>query len=446
MQVLSLDNNGRPLQQAGVWGCTFLQLSTQVDCVKAAAAAFGAAYELSLQNASVERSRSAWRYYGSAIAKLQSGLNNEIAGPESLALASMILACVEVISQHNENALVHFVGAVQILTKAYQGRRGTLSTDMLRTIQDELVRLDVLIGSYAIAQSPASMHLEFPPAAAGDDTFHDPELAIQAAISCLRQAYQFIDVAHRVRYTYPSWREQDVMMCQDQAEAVTQCRLVRKGLAALATKLQAQSSSATSTPRDSETLAELYALRTQLTAALIFLLCVHNPYETGYDEHEDLFRTIVSDAAASARLRRGSRRCALKRFTTRPGIVSPLFFVSMKCRDPPLRALATTMLREQGREGPADGQIMAAVGTRLAALEASTSVPSSPGAPLAACDIPEAHRIYGYGVEPVRLDEQGCRVVDVEFTRPELPLVERWGQLDYSSRENWVFWSEAIKI
>jgi hypothetical protein len=118
----------------------------------------------------------------------------------------------------------------------------------------------------------------------------------------------------------------------------------------------------------------------------------------------------------------------------------------MKCRDPALRALATTMLREQGREGPADGQIMAAVGTRLADLEASTCVASSPDAPLAASDVPEAQRIHGYGVQPVRLDHQGYRVVDVEFTRPKLPLVEGWGQVDYSSRESWIFWSEPIRI
>lgn len=444
--VLSLDNNGRPLQEDGVWGRTFLQLSNQVDCVKAAAAAFGAAYEASLNNDRVQSPQSAWRCYGSALTRLQFDVNNETAGPESLALASMILACVEILGQHEENALVHFLGAVQILTKTYQRRQGHLSAEMLRAIQHELVKLDVLIGSYAIAQSPASMHLEFPEAAVGDDAFREPGLAISAAILCLRQSYQFVDVAHQVRYTYPSWKEHDPIMDKGQSDAVTRCRSVLDGLAALAKRLQAQSSSATSTLRDSETLAEIYALRTQLMATMIFLLCAHNPLETGYDEHQDLFRTVVSDAAASARLRQGSKRSAFKRFSTRPGIVSPLFFVSMKCRDPPLRALATTMLREQGREGPADGQIMAAVGTRLAALETSASVPSSPGAPLAAYDVPEGQRVYGYGVQPLRLDAQGRRVVDVEFTRPNLPLVQGWGRVDYSCRDSWIFWSEAIYV
>jgi hypothetical protein len=163
----------------------------------------------------------------------------------------------------------------------------------------------------------------------------------------------------------------------------------------------------------------------------------------------------VSDAAASARLRRRSRPGgALKRFSTRPGIVSTLFFVSMKCRDPALRGLATAMLREQGREGPADGQIMAAIGAHLAALETSTSASSasapssSPDAapPLAASDVPEEQRVHGYGVSPPRWNDEGRRVVDVQFSRPKLPLVQGWGHVDYACLDNWVLWTEATEI
>jgi hypothetical protein len=118
----------------------------------------------------------------------------------------------------------------------------------------------------------------------------------------------------------------------------------------------------------------------------------------------------------------------------------------MKCRDPPLRALATTMLHEQGREGPTDGQIMAAIGVRLAALETSASVPSSPSAPLAACNVLEEQRVHGYGVSPPRLNGEGRRVVDVEFSRPKLPLVQWWGHVDFSCLDNWIFWSETIDI
>jgi len=444
--VLSLDNNSQPLQKDGVWGRVFLQLSNQVECVKAAAAAFGAAYESLLNNAVEQRPCSAWRYYGSALARLQSDFNDRAAGPESLALASMILACVEILGQHEQNAFAHFLGTVQILTKTDQRRPGAPSANILSTIKEELVTFEVSIGGYAISQTPAAMRLESQRGTAGDDAFREPELAINAAMVCLHRSYRFVESAARLRYTYPSWKECDPITCRGQSDAVAQCQSVLDDLAALATRLQAQYSPATSTPRDSETLAEIYALRTQLTSTLVYLLCVHDPFQTGYDEYQDRFRSIVSDAAASARLRRRTKPSAFKRFSTRPGIVSSLFIVSMKCRDPSLRALATTMLNEQGREGPADGHIMAAIGARLAALETCAHVPSSSGAPLAACNVPEEHRVHGYGVSPPRFNGEGRRVVDVEFSRPKLPLVQGWGHVDYSCLDNWVFWSETIDI
>ncbi|KAM5341391.1 hypothetical protein ACJ41O_014422 [Fusarium nematophilum] len=444
--VLSLDDSGRTLQEDGVWGRIFLQLSNQVECVKAAAAAFGAAYESSLTNTIAKSPCSAWGYYGSALARLQSAFNNETVGPESLALASMILALVEILSQHEENAYTHFLGAIQILTKTYQRRQGAPSVDVLSTIKDELFKIDLLIGSYGLSQTPQVMHLEFQQETAGDDAFREPELAINAAMLCLQRSYQFIESAAQLRNTYPSWKDYDPTMCKGQSDAVAQCRSVRDGLTTLAARLQAQYSSATSPLRDSETLAEIYAMRTQLTSTIIYLLCVHSPFQTAYDEHQDQFRSIVRDAAASARLRRRTKPSVFKRFSTRPGIVGPLFIVSMKCRDPPLRALATTMLNEQGREGPTDGQIMAAIGARLAAIETSASVPSPPDAPLAACDVLEAQRVHGYGVSPPRLNGEGRRIVDVEFSRPNVPLVQGWGHVDYTCLDNWTFWSEPVEI
>lgn len=444
--VLSLGNDGRPLHEDGVWGRVFLQLSNQVECVKAAAAAFGAAYESSLNNAMVIRPSSAWRYYGSALTKLQSGFSNESVGLESLALASMILASVEILSQHEENAYIHFLGAVQILTETHQRRQGAPSSDILSTIKDGLVTIDVSIGSYGLSQTPQVMHVESQEATAGDGAFCEPEQTINTAMLCLHRSYQFIASAARLRYTYPSWTEHDADMCKGRSDAVARCRSVLDSLTVLATRLQAQYSSAAATPRDSETLAEIYAMRTQLTSTTIFLLCVHSPFQTRYDEHHDQFRSIVSDAAASARLRQRTRASAFNRFSSRPGIVGPLFMVSMKCRDPLLRALATTMLKEQGREGPTDGQIMAAIGAHVAALETSDIASSSPGASLTACDVLEGQRIHGYGVPPPRLDGEGRRVVDVQFSRPRVSLAEGWGQVDYTSLDNWIIWSEPIYV
>ncbi|EAQ93799.1 predicted protein [Chaetomium globosum CBS 148.51] len=451
--VLCLDNNGRPVQEDGAWGRIFLQLSNQVACVKAAAAAFGAAYESLLDNAIERNPCSAWRYYGSALTKLQSDINNGTAGPESLALASMVLACTEILSQHETNAFAHFLGAVQILTQSQHGCQGAprSSAHILSTVKDELVKFDVLIGSYAISQTPAFMYLEsnWQGAAPGDDVFHEPELAINSAMLCLHRSYRFVESAAKLRYTYPSWKDHDPVMCEGQSDAVAQCRSVLNGLGALATRLQAQYSSAISTLRDSETLAEIYALRTQLTAAIIYILCTHSPLQTTYDEHQLLFQSIVSDAAASARLRRRAQ-------ARRPSSASqhaPALFSSLLHRQhevqeiPPLRCPGQrTLLNEQSREGPTDGHIMAAIGARLAAIETAGTVPSPRGAPQAACNVPEDRRVHGYGVSPPKLNGEGHRVVEIEFSRPKVPLVQGWGDVDYTDLGSWVFWSETVNI
>ncbi|PYH30090.1 uncharacterized protein BO87DRAFT_410041 [Aspergillus neoniger CBS 115656] len=443
--VLSLDNRGCSPREDSAWGRIFLQLSSQVECVKAAAVAFGAAYESSQINLIGHRPYSTWNYYGPALARLRSDFHNESIGAESLALASMVLAYVEILSQHEQNAFTHFLGAVQILTKAEQRRWQASSADILSTIKDALVKINLLIGSYGLSQTPQYMYLDFPRVPTGDDAFCEPELAIDAAMHCLYRSYQFIEQASHLRYTYTNWKEHDPTMCKAQSDAAADCHFVLDCLAALATPLQARCSSATPTPRDLDMLAEIYAIRTQLTSALIFILCAHSPYETAYDEHHDQFQSIISDAAASARLRRRTKPSAFKRFSTRPGIVSPLFIVSIKCRNPSLRALATTLLNEQSREGPADGRILAAIGARLAALETSSSVPSSPSAPLAACDIVEGQRVYGYSVSPNSLGDSR-RVVEVIFQRPNPPLMQGWGHTDYSCQDGWMYWSETIEI
>ncbi|KAF4978317.1 hypothetical protein FZEAL_5290 [Fusarium zealandicum] len=312
--VLSLDKSGHPLQPQGAWGRVFLQLSNQVECVKAAAAAFGAAFEASLDNAGVKHSGSAWHYYGLALARLRSDFNSEAAGPESLALTSMILTCVEILSQHEQNALAHFLGAVQILNQTYQYGQRAPSAEILSTIENELVKIVLSIGSYAMCQTPQPMHLKSQQAAAGDDVLCEPELAINAAMVCLHRSYQLIESAAPLRFAYPSWKEPDLIMCKAQSDAVAQCRWVLDALAAL--------------------------------------------------------------------------------------------------------------------------------GARLAAIETFASVP----APMAACDVVEAQRVYGYSIPHPRLNGDGRRVVDSVLSRPNPPLAQGWGHVDYSSLDNWILWSEPIEI
>jgi hypothetical protein len=173
---------------------------------------------------------------------------------------------------------------------------------------------------------------------------------------------------------------------------------------------------------------------------MIYILCIHDPFQALYDEYRDLFQSIISDAAAVTRLRRRTKSSTLKRFSTHPGIIAPLFIISMRCRDPSLRALATSMLQEQGREGPSDGRIAAAIGSRVARLE------SPDGCAKAASEIPIGERLHGHAVFPGKLVGKGRRVVDVMFWRPEPRLAQGWGRVDYTDFNNFFKWKESIEI
>jgi hypothetical protein len=358
----------------------------------------------------------------------------------------MILSCAEIMTQHEENALNHFLGAVQIVYKTSAQADGKEPSTEISTIKDELVKVDILIGSYGLAQTPQIARFEgYGGNEPSDHVFREPHLASNAAMHCLYRSRQFIDAASKVRYVYPGWKDRDSAMCDAQSAMAAQCHTIRDGLAGLAERLQAESAAAKSSPKDDEVLADIYGLRTQITTTVIFVLCIHDPFQTAYDEQHALFQSIISDAAASSRLRRRARASALKRFSTRPGVVSPLFFVSMKCRDPSIRSLATTMLKEQGREGPSDGHIMAAIGARIAEME-SPQPTGREGESLRACDVLEGLRIHGHGVYPGRPMSVGRRVLDVEFSRPNPPLAQGWGTLDYTDMSNWIVWKEPVEL
>lgn len=149
-----------------------------------------------------------------------------------------------------------------------------------------MVNINILIGIYTLSQTyqtPQHVHPEAQEVATRDDAFRNRELAVNAAMLCLHQSYQFVQTASQLRYTYPSWKEYGPIMCKAQSDAVVQCCFVLDGLAALATRLQTEYSSAASTLGESETLAGIYASRTRLMWAIISILCVHSPYETDYD-------------------------------------------------------------------------------------------------------------------------------------------------------------------
>jgi hypothetical protein len=88
--------------------------------------------------------------------------------------------------------------------------------------------------------------------------------------------------------------------------------------------------------------------------------------ETSYDRFAPEFAQIIalSSAVISAQ---DSARCQL--FTLEMGLIDPLYWTGLKCRNPFMRRQAAQLLRSCGREGIWDGAIMACVANHVINVE-----------------------------------------------------------------------------
>ena len=108
----------------------------------------------------------------------------------SLALTSIMLASVEILSQHEQNAWAHFLGAVQIImeNRLEHGNQRLLDPAISSLLNNALVRINIVIAGYGLSRTPQRMYLKFQEAATSEDeAFHDPKLAIKAARDCRRK-------------------------------------------------------------------------------------------------------------------------------------------------------------------------------------------------------------------------------------------------------------------
>lgn len=423
---------------------TLLQLAESVRCVKIAAIAFGAAYECFLSHQDPQCRLISLSHYGHALRQIRHDFETQGTGRNALALASFILACVEILNQHQDNALKHFLGACRLLEYAMQ-TSSSYHLDFLDSIKDDLLASDVLISSYTMSQTPAFVQGIAERSAPQPDDFNKPEIAIQTCMHTLHRAYRFVGKASHYKYCPSNVVDNTAELAQQWSETIHDLRQISQHLGTLLEALQPARVSQTKGTPEGRQVAELHALRTQLTSALIFISSIRNPFEVAYDEYMDLFRDIITHASAAKRFLQSRESNVFHRFVARPGVLGPLSLVAMKCRDPSVRRMSLALLRQSGREGPLDGHTMAAIGKRLADIEEggrrTTDV-----SPLEAKHIAEQRRVHGYAVEgPIEVEGER-RFIPVRFVRPNPPFLHGWRHVDYTDAKNHLFWYERVEI
>lgn len=126
--------------------------------------------------------------------------------------------------------------------------------------------------------------------------------------------------------------------------------------------------------------------------------------ETAYDYFLGHFKTIVELAAS---LPLPGQENGPSRFSLETGPIAPLWFTTMKCREPYIRRRALSLLRHAGRDGYWDSAMLYHVGREVTALEEGASQP------------------IGFEYSSLEDSEPFQRQYTPEYLREIIPLRER---------------------
>ena len=148
----------------------------------------------------------------------------------------------------------------------------------------------------------------------------------------------------------------------------------------------------------------------QVRRAVLFIqlsTCLETDDQTAYDDFLQHFLEVVS--LSNAFLRRTHYSWA--NFTIEMGVIEPLYFVALKCRDPQLRRAAVDLLRISGKEGVWDGNVMSLIANHVIEIENRRSqrdgvYASAPGGTPGSLWPGKWARVHGTAIEPQRKERR----------------------------------------
>ena len=394
VQLTSTSLHNGSLRRGGAaesfWSTTLPQLTHTHPTVSASAAALGAAIEMMCDPISSNRSRML-RWYVNALQEIRAALESSATASTELAAACVLLAVAETLAGQELPALSHLQGALGLLVQRQQAKALTLEADEdspSTTTEDPTFRLEDEVDTAAAIMdiSTASYALGLPPRLprvaarlmSGDRSLE------QRALVALHAGFGFAAEYNQWRYVSSHLRPTHMLFNQG--------RLTEQLF-----RLNEDLSTATTALTKTE-LTRTHSLRAQCLACLIYIACLFQPRESSYDRFTSTFASIVECAenfnASRFKIPNSSVNLSLEL-----GVVQPLYFTALKCRDGQVRRRAINLLSQQGREGPFDAKQHAAVACRVMELEERAAQPSSnPPDHIEPHNILDAVRVHGAGV------------------------------------------------
>ena len=342
----------------GIWQNIVLQQILTQDCVRYGAAAVAALHRalafpdlrtISPTGTSIQKN--AFANYTKAVKLLMKSLANDSATCELACVASVLFMSFEVFRGNDSGAVIHIEAGTRILKSISSSSCTGKISDNFNHIMRTFSRIDIQASTFSTDYVAKVL---IPPVV--PNRFSDLLEAREVldAIVALMFSFIFPD-PHLIQAPHKSLPE--IPLPQYLAEHVAH---IVDLLGSWSFKFEpfAAINSIRFTPQDH---IGATILRISHLTAWIFNQTYYNSLQTSYDQYNPRFLHILELATAVIESSAGIIGHGGLRVVFDIGIIQPLYFLTLRCRDHSIRIRAITLLEKSGREGVWDGMSMAAI-------------------------------------------------------------------------------------
>lgn len=382
------------------------------------------------------------KYYGRAIQQIQHDLATRPTEVSNIACMCFLLVMTDLLLDRHVQALSHLQGALALLHSRQQNSSpdGAITLASVPIQNSDFALIDVIdIAALSLDISVSSYASELPPRLPSPKAFDDssfPWLKGQElrTLGVLHSAYEFLNRASTFKYVPIRFHPQDLDI--DHGRHIANLISTTHALSFAIGQHSAQEN------------RRLLILRMQFHSCLIRLATILCPEECIYDTYTEVFRCIIEDARL---VMSGEPRVPVNRellISADLGLVQPLSFTAMKCRDFDIRSAAIALLNGCGTDGPFDAKVLAAISRRVIELEMSRYELTQVSAHSLSDLVPERLRICGCGPDLSQVRQVGDPQVTAFFSRcVDISAMMAEQTADgFGKSAHWQIWTEAITV
>lgn len=380
--------------ESGFWNSLVLKVGQQEPVVRNAIIALGSLHEdyqirggkfVDYRTLSDDPSyREVAQRYGKTLRLLNEQLNDQTKATAKVALITSILfACFEILRRNNMAAVVHYQHGMRELirqmnlpnnkgtsTSPYIQSKSTtqapfreIPTDELDELMRVFARYDIQACTFSKERAEAlSTHITVPTVLPTNLTLSQVRNHLD---NLLVSVYQLVKSGSSM-YRYRPRAEVPLQWQVRVQEAIQTFEAWMNALEDYFHRV--------SVPMQPTEVKGLLGLRLQIKVAVIMLkVCIDCAPEKTFDFFLDEFEDMVSEVEkmSSSLQLKDAEPLEIEHigFTMELGIIHPLFFMAVKCRDWTLRRRAIAQLKKAGKEGVWEGPITAVLAQRIMELE-----------------------------------------------------------------------------